>query len=238
MSVEIDTRVSPALDPETYLAIEGVNDETIQFVGGVVNAFNDAYITLGKVHDARRLADSNGAWNEEQKVLNVGRTADQQKLRILKRLDLASADLNSTIVHTQALLMQPLTEQAGLGSLNGEVRSFVRGLDRSEREAFMNDALERNDDATLTAILGAQPFLSGLTPLDHGHYLREFHGKKRPDLVRRLDVMERFRERLGDIGPIVHAEFEKAVGAKPGVVAHLDRANEQALAALNIQPTA
>ena len=102
----------------------------------------------------------------------------------------------------------------------------------------MREALERDDDATLTAVLGAQSFLSGLTELVRDHYLREYHTKKRPDLVRRLDVMNRFRERLDRIGPIIHAQFEKAVGARPGVVSALNRANEQALAALKIEPTA
>ena len=238
MSDNLDVRVSPSVDPETYRNIEGYTDETAPFVGGVVNAMNDAYVTIGKLHDARKLADSNGAWTEEQKVLNVGREAEKQKLRVLKRFDLADRDLNATIAHSEAQLMEPLTERAGLGTLNGEVRAFVRGLDRSEREAFMRDALERDDVPTLEAVLGGQHFLSGLTPLDREHFLRLYHEKKRPDLVRRLDVMKRFRDRLDGIGPIIHEQVTRAVGAKPGVVAHLDRANEEALAALKLEPTA
>ena len=237
MPDNLDIRVSPALDPETYRAIDGFTEEMAPFVGGVVSAMNDAYVTVGKLHDARKLADQNGAWNEQQKILHVGREAEKQKLRILQRFDFADRDLTATIAHTESQLMVPLTERAGQGTLNGEVRAFVRGLDRSEREAFMRDALERDDVPTLEAILGGAHFLSGLTSLDRDHYLRVYHEKKRPDLVRRLDLMKRFRDRLDGIGPIIHAQFEKAVGAKPGVVAHLDRANEQALAALNIQPT-
>lgn len=236
MPENLDTRISPALDPITYTSIDGY-EQHAQFVGVVVNAMNDAFVTLGAVHDARRLADTNGAWTEEQKVINVGREAEKHKLRILKRFDLAERDLSATIAHTEGQLMQPLTEKAGLGSLNTEVRSFVRGLERHAREAFLSEALARDDEPTLTALLGAQPFLSGMTQLDQEHYLRLYHQKKRPDLVRRLDVMKRFRERLDGIGPIVHAQFTRAIGAKPGVVAALSRADEQARAALNIQPT-
>lgn len=236
MPEDIDVRVSPSLDPETFRGIEGNTDEMGKFVGCVVNAINDAYVTLGKVHDARALWASNLAVTKENAVIIVGKEAEKQKQRILKRLDLADRDLNVNIAHTEAQLMEPLVEQAGLGSLNGEVRAFVRGLDRSKREAFMNEALERDDEATLTALLGAQHFLSGMTALDREHYLRLYHTKKRPDLVQRLDVMQRFRKRLDGIGPIVHAQFERAVGSKPNVVAQLDRANEQALAALKIEP--
>jgi hypothetical protein len=237
MSVNIDTRVSPALDPETYRAMEGYNDDTRMFVDDVVNAFNDAYLTVGKVHDARRLAESNPAWTPENRILIVGKEANKQKERVSKRLDLAHRDLKARIAHTEGELSRPLTERAGLGSLNGEVRSFVRGLDRSQREAFMNAALERDDGPTLEAILGAQPFLSGLTPLDHEHYLRLHHVKKNPHLVVRLDLMRRMLDMIHRNGPVVHAQFEKAVGAKPSLVGALHVANEQALAALQIEPT-
>ena len=238
MADNVDTRVSPALDPETYRLIDGYDDETAQFVGCVVNAVNDAWVTLGKLHDARRLADSNGAWTEDQKVLNVAREADKQKLRILKKIDLADRDLAANIRHAEDQLMQPLTERAGLGTVNGEVRSFVRGLKPNEREAFMREALERDDEPTLTAVLGAQPFLSGLTPLDREHHLRQYHSKKRPDLVRRLDVMRRFADMLGRSAPVLHAQFEKAVGARPAAVRAIREADEQAQAALRIEPTA
>lgn len=238
MSVPIDTRVSPALDPETYRAIDGYDDETAPFVGHVVSAMNDAYVTLGKLHDARRLADRNGAWTEDQKVLIVGKEAEKQKQRILHKIDLADRDLNANIAHTEAQLMEPLTERAGLGTVNGEVRAFVRGLDRSEREALMREALDRNDEPTLTAVLGCQPFLSGLTPLDREHFLRAYHSKKRPDLVRRLDVMRRFADMLGRTAPVLHAQFEKAVGAKPAALRAIQEADAQAQAALKIAPAA
>lgn len=238
MPDNLDTRVSPALDPETYRSIEGVNDETAQFVGGVINAFNDAYLTLGKLHDARELWTTNPAVTKEGAVVLVAKEADKHRGRVLKRFDLASRDLDANIEHAERQLIDPLTERAGQGSLNAEVRAHVKALKRGEREAFMSDALERDDVPTLEAILGGQPFLSGLTPLDREHYLRVYHTKKRPELVRRLDVMKRFRERLDRIGPILHQQFSKAIGANPGVAAHLQRANEQALAALNIQPTA
>lgn len=236
MADNIDTRVSPALDPETYANIEGYHEQA-QFVGCVVNAMVDAYDVLGRLHDAKALADSNPAFTPENRVILVGRKAEADKARVLKRLDLAARDLSANIAHAEAQLMEPLKERAGLGSVNREVRAHVKALDRSEREAFMREALDRDDDATLTAVLGAQPFLSGLTQLDRDHYLREFHQKKRPDLVRRLDVMRRFQERLDSIGPIVHAQFAKAIGAEPGVVAAWSRVDAEARAALGMSPT-
>ena len=237
MAAEIDSKISLTLDPEVYVAIEGYNEQTAPFVGCVVNAVSYAFQTLQQVHAARALTEGNGAWNDGQKKLHVGKMAATRKESVLRKFDLAGRDLAANIAHTEAELMKPLTERAGLGSLNGEVRAHVKALKRGEREAFMNEALERDDVPTLEAVLGGQAFLSGLTPLDRDHYLRQYHTKKRPDLVRRLDVMQRFQDRLDRIGPALHAQFEKAVGASPGVVAQLDRANEQALAALAAVPT-
>lgn len=237
MPAPIDSRISPALDPEVFRAVDGYDEDTRLFVDGVANAFNDIYVTCGKLHDARELWERNPAVTKENAVIIVGKEADKQKQRVLNRLMLAERDLRSNIKHAESQLMEPLTEQAGLGSVNGEVRSFVRGLDRSEREKFMRAALDRNDEPTLTAILGAQDFLSGLTAIDRDYYLRQFHEKKRPELVRRLDVMNRVLGLFERALPIVHTAFDKAVGAQPSVVAKLEQANEQAKAALNIQPT-
>ena len=237
MTVSIDSRVSPALDPETY-KVEGYDEDTAPFVGCIINAMYDAYVVVGKIHDARAAADRNGAWTEDQKVLIVGKEAETQKERVLKRLALAERDIRASIGHTEKLLSEPLTEKAGLGSLNGEVRAFVLGLDRPKREAFMREVLEANDEQTLTAVLGAQHFLSGLTAIDHDRYLRLYHEKKQPQLVRRLDVMKRVLGKFERNIQNVHSQFDKAVGASPSVVNRLSKANEQALAALKIVPTA
>lgn len=236
MSANLDSRISPALDPETYRAVENYNEDTRGYVDGVVNAFNDAYVTVGKIWDARKLADSNGAWNEQQKIMIVGKEADKQKDRVLTRLARAERDLTARITHTESELSKPLTERAGLGSLNTEVRSFARGLDHPQRHKFIMDAIESGDSPTLEAVLGAQPFLSGLTAGDHAHYLRTHHVRKNPQLVVRLDLMKRFMDLIERNGPVVHTQFAKATGAGPAQVSAVSLANDRAVAALNISP--
>lgn len=228
----VDTRVSPALDPETYRSVEGYNDDTRQFVDVVVNAFSDIYQTVGAAHDARVLAEFNPAWTPENRILIVARDVEKARQRAVGRLANAERDLRANIAHTEKLLSEPLTERAGRGTLNGEVRVHVAKLDRKQRSTFMAEALERDDGPTLEAVLGAQPFLSGLTPVDHDHYTRMYHEKKNPHLVRRLDVMNRFLEMVERNGPVVHLQFEKAIGAKPRTVENLKSLDDQAKAAL------
>jgi hypothetical protein len=57
-------------------------------------------------------------------------------------------------------------------ALAQEVRSHVRSLSRKARNAFVAQAIEANDKATVAAVLHAQPFLSGLDNAAQG-MLRE-----------------------------------------------------------------
>lgn len=236
MSVEIDTRITPALDPEIYRAVPGYNDDTRGYVDDVVGAFNDIYVTLGRVHDARVHAERNPAWTPENRILIVGREAQKQKERVSRRLDRACEDLKKRIDHVEGELSRPLTERAALGTINAEVREYARGLDREGRAKLLSDAMAADDEPTLTAILGAQPFLSGLSHVDRDHYVRIYHEKKNPQLVARLDVMKAMAELAGRNSGLIHAQFEKAIGAKPHVVSNLAAADERARAALKIEP--
>ena len=132
MSEQVSSRVSPSLHPETVRAIEGFNEATAPFVADVVSAFTDAYATIEKVHEAADAAKRNPAWNEEQRILIVGKEAQKQQDRLLKRMDSASRCLAAAITHTEKALTEPLKERAGLGNLNQEVRNHANGLDRAD----------------------------------------------------------------------------------------------------------
>lgn len=236
MPTDLDVRVTPALDPETYRAVEGYNDDTRGYVDDVVNAFNDAYVTLGSVHTARERADENPGWTEEQRILNVGRVAAQQKERVSRRLDKAIADLKSRIAFTEGELSKPLKENAGLGTLNAEVRAYARTLNDKGRGELLTKALASDDTATLTALLGAQPFLSGLPQHEYDHFTHLYHAKQNPGLVARLAVMRNVQEVALKNSYLLHAQFERAIGAKPHRVSELEFANDRAIAALKIEP--
>lgn len=237
LAPNVDIRISPAIDPETYRAVDGYNDETRGYVDDVVSAFNDAYLTLGKLHDARELWERNPATTEAQRILIVSKEAAKHKERVTKRLDRAHDALKARIGFTEGELSRPLVEQAGLGTLNGEIRAHAKSLSRGDREKLVKTALAGDDAGTLTAILGAPAFLSGMTDIDHGHFLHEFHAKKNPHLVTRLAVMRRVLELVYRNGAVLHSQFDRAVGAKPHDATAIARANERALNALKIEPT-
>jgi hypothetical protein len=239
MTVPVNSNVSPALDPETYRAVDGYNDSTRGYVDDVVGVFNDIYATVGQLHKARALADSNPSWTEEQKVLIVGAEATKQKARLAQKLDRCNHDLNSRIAHTEGELLRPV-QVAAANPLAQEVRAHMKTLTSGERSKLLREALATDDTPTLEAVLGAQPFLSGMSVIDRDHFIGLFHAKRSPHLVERLDLMKRVRDLMstsGANGSVFHSAFNKAVGAKPHEVSAIQKANQRALDALKIEPT-
>ncbi len=152
-------------------------------------------------------------------------------------MDTVSRGLEANIRHAESELSKPLEARA-LGALNGEIRGHARSLTRPERSKLIREAMEADDDTTLASILAAPAYLSGLSPVDHAHYVHQYHSRKQPHLVTRLTVLRSALEKVERDGRLVVKEMRKAVGAPSNEVEAIDRANEKALAALNIQPAA
>ena len=236
MPEQVDTRVTPALHPETVKAVEGYTADTAPYVADAVSAFNDAYVTIGKIHDATAHAKDNPAWTDENRILIVGKEANKQQERLCRKFDVANATLQKGIEHIDGELSRPLKQSASLGNLNQEVRAHSKSLKTNERAKLLNEAFGSGDLDTLQAVLGAQPFLSGLSREEHSHYLRRFHEQQNPALVARLTVMRGVLDKLRQDAPKLFHEVQKAVGASPAKVKGIDAANERALSALQIEP--
>lgn len=240
MTAPVNWRVTPALDPETYLAVEGVNDSTRGYIDDVVSLMNDCYATLGKLHSAKDAVDSNPAWTAEQKVLMMSAETNKQKDRLAQRLDRTVRDLESRIAHTEQELLKPVQQGAAVGPLASEVRAHFKALDNAQRSKLIREALEANDEPTLQAVLGAQAFLSGMNNIDKEHFIGLYHAKRQPHLVERRDVMVRVRDLLDSSnahGTAFHKAFDLVRGAPAGEARALEKADAAARAALNIQPS-
>ncbi|WP_294390669.1 hypothetical protein [uncultured Sphingomonas sp.] len=228
MSVpQINTAISPALDPMTYQSVEGYDDSTRGYVDDIISLFNDTYATLGKLVGARKLADSNPAWTEEQ--------------RLAGRLDRTMRDLDARIEQVQGELARPVQQGAMAGPLASEVRSHFKSLNSPARLKLIREALAADDEATLQAVLGAQSFLSGMSAIDRDYFTILYHAKKAPHLVARLELMTRVRDLMdknGANGTVFHRAFEKAVAAPPKQVSAIKTANRLAEEALKIEPAA
>lgn len=91
MADEIDTRVTPSFHADTVRAIPEFDDDTESILAGTVSAFTEAYIAVGRVHDAREAGKTNPAWNEAAALIHTADFADKLTLQLAKRM-LENAD--------------------------------------------------------------------------------------------------------------------------------------------------
>ncbi|BAV63047.1 hypothetical protein [Sphingobium cloacae] len=146
---------------------------------------------------------------------------------LAKRFDSATAGLTRVIEGLERDLSQPI-EGRGVGAMAGEIRAHVKALDEGARMGFIQKAIEAGDDRTCGAVLGGVPYLSGITPQMQEILLRLYHEKSNPRAAKQLRAAKAGLELLGDRGPLIFKEMEKAVGAKQAKVQQLRAAKAAA----------
>lgn len=237
--MDINTQITPSLHPELLkgrlqeagLADEGILAGTAQ----AVTAFSEAYETLREIHDAREAAARNPAWTEGAQILNVAAFAEKKQAGVLSKFDAALKNL-STVAHSiEAELLNPVQQQAGIGTLNEEVRRHVNAIpDLGKRVEFIKEAIKSGDTLTATAVLGAPCYLSGLGAELHQELLRSFHESQNPLAVKRLNAARLCVEHLEKYSPMFLTELTKAVGADSRKVRELRKGDNQARAKLGM----
>ncbi|MFT4055579.1 MAG: hypothetical protein QM681_13820 [Novosphingobium sp.] len=224
---DADIRVTPSFHPQTVRAIPEFDDDTASILAGTEAAFNEAYIGVGRVHDASAASKRNPAWNEAAALIETQNFADKIATGLLKRFDSATAGLNRVIEGLERDLSQPI-ESRGVGAMAGEIRSYVHSLPEGQRMGFIQKAIEAGDERTVGAVLGGVPYLSGITPEMQNILLRLHHEKSNPRAAKQLRAAKAGLELLGERGGLIFKEMEKAVGAKQAKVQQLRAAKAAA----------
>lgn len=114
MPTPIDARVTPSLHSENVRQLDGYSDDSAPYLGPVMETLDDAYLTLGKIHDARDHASRNQAWTPEQAVIAVSDAAYKQQQRLLSKFDKLSKTLDQQIksMDSRGLLIARIGNQA------------------------------------------------------------------------------------------------------------------------------
>ncbi|CUA82480.1 hypothetical protein Ga0061063_1296 [Gulbenkiania indica] len=232
MPTPVDIRITPSLHADTLKEVDGYDEElTAPILAPALEALDDAYLTLGKLHDARDAAKKNQAWTEGQQVLAVSDAAWKQQQRLAKKLDTVRVTLEKQIAHFEGELSQPLESRAAV-TISGEVRKFVKDMPTEKRHEFLRQAIEDGDHVTISAVCGAPPYLSGLDANFQKTYTRMWHERTSPDLAQKLKAVRGAKAVIEQRGALIFKEVEKAMGAPWTRVQALREGNDKALAAL------
>ncbi|WP_126665528.1 hypothetical protein [Croceibacterium ferulae] len=192
-------------------------------------------MTIGKVHTATEVGRNDPTHTEEHRILIVGKVAAKEQERLLRRFDVATANITKAAEHIERELSVPVESKASL-NVASEIRAHSRSLD-SKAVDFVRERINSGDDLSVSAVLGAPSYLSGLSDEMRTVLTRQWHERQNPALVQRLTLMRATLDKLNTDAGKVFIEMEKAVGADPSKVRNIGAAHEAAQAALRIEPT-
>jgi hypothetical protein len=224
---------TPSLDERMITSVENF-DENDPALAQARNAFSLATEQLKKLSDARDPLSRDTSKTPEQKLLLMATHAEKAQDRCAKAFDSALKTLTALAKHVEDSLTAPL-EQTTHSALCQEIRQFVRGLPKDERDVFVNAAVKRGDTQVMNAILGAPSYLSGIADERKAMWVREYRSKADPIAVLRLAVYRAAIERVSEKAPLMHDEFQKAMGGRWSDVRRLrgqTEASDKALRAL------
>lgn len=199
---------TPSLDPGV---IDHIADEaTAGYVAPARDALRVAHEGIAAVIAARRTVNENNAWSKERRLLKIAEFADKKQEAATKAIDSATKRLEQGVTALETSLNAPLTQDANAGSINGEIRTHMKGLSHEERSKLLDTA----DPTTLRAVLSGPGYLSGISEDERALRINAFHRSTQPEVARRADHMRKALTILETNGPLIFKQIEEAIDGK------------------------
>lgn len=202
---DVDTRISPTFHP----AVFGESDDPI--LKEAASHFDSAYKALKRIHDAREQTASSPLLTKAAATLKVADLADKSERTVLTSLDSSRSILEGAIRNLHENLNKPFSDNSR--PMNSEIRNYFKSLSAKERSSALRDAIKKQDETTLRAVLSAPAYLSGLNPEEQNVYMHETNKAREPENFARLQTLQTALDRVNNIGLFtVHEQIEKGIG--------------------------
>ncbi|WP_237132201.1 hypothetical protein [Pseudohongiella sp. O18] len=231
--VDIHEQITPALHPKNVESLEGYDETTAPYVGPVQTAFSEAYEGIHSIRTARESARKHPSWNEAAQIMHTDTHAQRILSKVTRRFDSVRANLEKAVQATEAQLSGPI-QQTGSSSISQEIRAHVKSLSLDNRTKFLEEAQRNGDVVTLSAVLAAPSYLSGLNETERQLRAKMFHEAQSPEVARKLKVMKAAKSLIDTRSGLVFKEVEKAIGVRSDVVQALRQAKNDSEAAFII----
>jgi hypothetical protein len=211
LDIAVDMNVSPSLHPQIVASMDDYDDSTSGDLQQVVEAFRVAYEGVSKVVSAREAAKLDPTMTEPARVVRIADHADRVGKDAAARFDKVTANMQSGIALLEKELTAPVQARAA-HTIAVEIRAHIKGLASDQRLGFVRNAINRGDADTVSSVLGAPSYLSGIEPEAQAILLRMWHEKANPVAAKRLRAMQGALDLLGTKAPLLHRELERAIG--------------------------
>ena len=224
----IRTDVPPAMHPDALMNLSdmltqkdtlGVNvwnvaRDALQLCYHSYGMLNDTEKSVKEVQSTRRLVDGRptevAATSKE-----LGNAAEAAWKRVAPMIDRKVKELTGTqsvLANRVAEALDDPIRKTPVGiALASEVRGYVKSLPLEERTAFIANAITEGDKATVAAILHAQPFLSGLSPLAHSNMRKQAAAKFAPLDSAQYDAANTAIEYVTQAGSTLAGRYAKVM---------------------------
>lgn len=234
MTDNVDARITPSLHPDNVKNIDGFDEQTAPYLAPTMTAFSTAYEGVRAVWAAKEAAAHNPTWNEAMQIIHTDDFAQKHFAKISKSFDVTRSNLEKGITMLEQQLAAPIESKAAQ-SIAGEIRAFVRDMPTEKRHKFIQEAIDTGDEKTVSALLGAPAYLSGLDANFQQTYVRFWNERSAPEVAQRLKAMKGAKQMIEERAGLVFKELEKAVGAPPHKAAALRQAKTNAEKAFILQ---
>jgi hypothetical protein len=165
---------------------------------------------------------------EANVLLQVSKFAETHQEKVTKKFDAVLKTLDAQIKSREAMLSAPLKSAANSSVVATEVRAHVKAMSPERRAAFLNERQQAGDTETLSMILGAQGFLSGMSDQERAARTRIFNETQNPQVTKQLKAMQAARDLIVTRGPLFLGQIEQAIGAQWRTIKRLREAHTAA----------
>ncbi|HEX7822542.1 MAG TPA: hypothetical protein VF463_18205 [Sphingobium sp.] len=213
MADEIDTRISPTLHPGIDGVIADYDADTRPLLGAAETAISEAFEALKSIHEAKAGAAKNPTLNEYAQLVQVDDYATKRMVgRVWPMWDRARDTLDNNIARFEQELRAPV-EQRATGTMGSEIRAYFRGMEKeTQRFGALRQAIAEGDDVTVTAVLGARPYLSGIDAETSEMLLQEWHERAQPVKAKQLRAMKATAAIIAEREPLLKKSVQDAIG--------------------------
>lgn len=197
----------------------------------LMDAHTIARKTAEKLLEARKVALANTMQTEAANLEQFARAHDKALEQTNGTLEATINRANQSISAIEAELAEPIAAPKNAGTAS-DIRAHVKGLSHEERRSFIAEAVASGDEETVTAVLSAPGYLSGLSKVETDHYRDSYKRAQNPELHDRLELLKKTEskvrsaaQRLAELSGKIHRhDTQKTLAAK-----NADAAARQAL---------
>lgn len=222
---------SPTLNPAMCEQLDGY-EEFQADLSPLRSCLNNAFTGLANIATACEKLRGDPTVTPAAAVATLVGEAERKHNHIIETFSKTEARLRTAESALEKSLQAPVVQNAGLGTVNSEIREHVKKLDAGKRHKLIEEAFAKRDESTLVALLGCPPFLCGLDDAAHALYLRRLHEMRSPEATRRLKSLRAGIALLERAVPIAMNSVEKALGTSFAQAKKLKGTSDASAAAL------